>query len=217
MKSMNNPLISIIFCISLIICISISQHANYLILVILMAYAIYEHCLPSVIKAIIRVRWILLFIVLITCFTTPGEVIQPFIILLAWLIHLTPTYEGLYLGVMQSIRLICLIVVISLMTSRLRRDELISAFYHLLAPLSVLGFNAERFAARLCLTLEYIQKPQTLSESLIKLNALRQVSKTVADDSALHVIELALIELNSLGFAVVFCIALLPFLVIYYQ
>ena len=212
---MNNPLISVIFCISLIICVSISHYANYFILIVLMSYARYARDLPSLVKAILRVRWLLIFIVLITSFSTPGEVIQPFLSLS--LAHLIPTYEGCYLGIMQCVRLMCLIVVISLMTSRLTRDELVSAFYHLLAPLSLLGFNAEKFSARLCLTMEYMQKPLSFSESIIKLNALKEAPKIETNDSDQQMIQLGLIELDSLGFTMVFCIALLPFLVIYFQ
>ena len=213
---MNNPLISLIFCISLIVCISISYYANFIILAVLLAYASNQHHVPIVIKAVARVRWLLVFIILITSLSTPGELIQPVAAIDIWPAHFIPTYEGCLLGVMQSIRLVCLITAISLLTTSLKRDVLISAVYHLLLPATLLGFDAEKFAARLCLTLEYMQKPLSFSESLNQLNTLRQ-----ADNSnnliSHQAIELAIITLNDWQLMLIFLVSLLPFVVHYFN
>jgi energy-coupling factor transporter transmembrane protein EcfT len=102
-----------------------------------------------------RIRWILLSLLLIFAFTTPGEYI------IQWPWSWAPTYEGLNAGFMQFARLCIMLAGLSLLLATSVREDLIVGFYLLLKPLHRLGLNAERFAARLWLTLHYVeQAPQ---------------------------------------------------------
>ena len=211
---MKNPLISVIFCINLIICISVNYTLNLIILIILVFYtALNEHVL-AVMKAILRIRWILITVLLITSINQPGELIQPVVQILP--VNLTPTYEGVYQGILQGIRLVCMMIVISLMTSILKRNQLISAFYQLLLPLTFFNLNTERAAARLCLTLEYMQKPVSLSQFLTKLRTLKQNAENIPDAYETQIIRLEIFEFNKLDFTCIFFSTLLPFLVFRY-
>ena len=212
---MTNPLIRVIFCISLIVCISINYIFNPLILILLIGYATISGHVTDVFKSLIRIRWILFTILLITSINQPGELIQPIIQILPF--SLIPTYEGVYQGLLQSIRLICLMLLISLMTLILKREQLISAYYQLLTPLSLFKLDIERAAARLCLTLEYMQKPVAVSEFLEKLDILNNKNAITSDAAMLQMIELEIVEMNRFDFVHIFFLALLPFVVNHYQ
>ena len=100
-----------------------------------------------------RVRWILLALLLIYMFSTPGEYIAqwPW----AWLV---PTYEGVDSGLLQLGRLCVMLAGLSLLLVTTTRPQLVAGFYMLLHPLRYIGLQPQRFAARLWLTLHYVEQ-----------------------------------------------------------
>jgi energy-coupling factor transport system permease protein len=101
-----------------------------------------------------RMRWLLLTMLLIYAFSTPGEYIA------GWPFWLAPTYEGLNGGLLQALRLSMMLAGLALLITMTSRKQLIVGFFILLWPLRYLGLDPERFAARLWLTLHYVEQPQ---------------------------------------------------------
>lgn len=98
-----------------------------------------------------RSRWILVSVLLVYLFSTPGEAL--------WLIPYipTPTREGLVDGVMQMGRLMCLLASLSILLTQLPREKLMSGIFSLIYPVRFVGVSRERIAVRLALTLHYAE------------------------------------------------------------
>ena len=90
--------------------------------------------------------------------STPGEYVQ-------WMpIDWGVTYEGLRAAGLQITRLATMLGCIALLMATTPRNDLIAGFYLLLTPLKVVYLKPERFAARLYLTLQYLEDTQLVSE-----------------------------------------------------
>lgn len=98
-----------------------------------------------------RTRWVMLSLLLIYAYTTPGQP-QP-----DWLGIFAPSREGLIDGILQLIRLVASLAGLAILLERLHRQQLIAGLYTLLAPLQLLGLSRERVALRLALTLHYAE------------------------------------------------------------
>lgn len=109
-------------------------------------------------RMLVRSRWLLLTLLLIFSFTTPGEYVR------GWSTAVAPTYEGVRMGLLQAGRLTIMLAGLSLLLGSTGRESLMSGIYFLLQPLTVLGLSPQRFTARLWLTLHYVElapdKPQ---------------------------------------------------------
>jgi len=116
--------------------------------VLLFAFAISGHKLMQLLR---RTRWIMLSLLLIYAYSTPG---QP---LLDALGMLSPSREGLADGLLQLARLLAALAGLAILLDRLHRQQLIAGLYTLFAPLQWLGLSRERFAVRLALTLHYAE------------------------------------------------------------
>lgn len=104
---------------------------------------------------------------LIFLFNTPGEHI------VSWSYRIKPTYEGLEAGITQLSRIVLMLAALSMVLKHNTMQQMISGLYGLLKPLAVLGVNVERFAARLCLTMHYLEqekpnnaKPTSMTKGL---------------------------------------------------
>ena len=108
-----------------------------------------------------RVRWLLISMVLIFAFNTPGEYLPQ------WPFELAPTYEGLYAGLLQAVRLCMMLAGLALLLATTSRENLMAGFFLLLYPLRLVKLHPERFAARLWLTLHYVDHapPAQLSQN----------------------------------------------------
>jgi energy-coupling factor transport system permease protein len=106
-----------------------------------------------------RTRWIMLSLLCIYAYSTPGVVVIP--PLGGW----SPVYEGLQDGAAQLLRLLAALAGLALLLDRLHRLELISGLYSLFAPLRCLGVSRERCAIRLALTLQYAEVAMMRSEA----------------------------------------------------
>jgi energy-coupling factor transport system permease protein len=103
------------------------------------------------VKLLRRARWLLLSILLIYAFATPGEYVPGIADAIA------PTYEGLRSGAMQALRLVTMLAALAWLLAGCSREQLMSGIYMLLLPFKPLGANPERFAVRLWLTLYYVE------------------------------------------------------------
>lgn len=99
-----------------------------------------------------RARWLMVSLLLIYAYATPGEYLRdlPF--------ELLPTYEGIAAGTQQVLRLALMLAALALLLATTGREQLMGGIYQLLLPLRWLGFPPERFAARLWLTLHYVEQ-----------------------------------------------------------
>ena len=99
-----------------------------------------------------RSRWLLLTLLLIYAFSTPGEY-PPW-----WSQGLAPTYEGMRSGLLQAARLAIMLLGLTLLLGSTPRAQLMAGIFQLLLPLRHLGLAVERFTARLWLTLHYVEE-----------------------------------------------------------
>jgi energy-coupling factor transport system permease protein len=106
----------------------------------------------SFLHAVRRMRWLLLSLMIIYAFGTPGELIPLFPI------NFSPTYEGLLLGWLQIEKLLIALAALSLLLISSSRGQMLLGLYMLLMPFKFIGLNIERFAARLMLTLDYVEE-----------------------------------------------------------
>lgn len=107
---------------------------------------------PQALNLLRRTRWLLLSLILIYAFATPGASLLP-----QWGAF-SPTEEGLRSGVIQAWRLVLLLLALALLMASSTRENLLAGLYTLLRPFKVLGANPERAAVRLWLTLHYAEQ-----------------------------------------------------------
>lgn len=99
-----------------------------------------------------RSRWLLLAMLLIYAFSTPGEYLA------YWPFEFAPTHEGLMQGALQAGRLTVMLAALAILLGATKRDALVAGIFQLIAPLRWVGLNTERFSARLWLTLHYVEE-----------------------------------------------------------
>ena len=104
----------------------------------------------SIPKVIFKLKFFLIITFLLYVFNTPGQYI------VVWP-YLSPSYEGLSLGLTQIIRLLNSVAMITMMISLMSYQTLIETFYLIIKPFRPLGIDAKRFAVRLYLTMEYVK------------------------------------------------------------
>jgi energy-coupling factor transporter transmembrane protein EcfT len=98
-----------------------------------------------------RTRWIMLSLMLVYGYVTPGEALW------AQAGMLSPTQQGLLEGVLQLSRLVFMLAALSVVLNTLSRQQLIGGLYTLMFPLRCFGLSRERVAVRLALTLYYAE------------------------------------------------------------
>ena len=126
-----------------------------------------------------RFKWFFLVMMGIFAFNTPGEHIA------SWPIAISPTYEGLLAGSTQTLRICLMLAALSLIINANTRQQLISGFYFIFLPLKFLGLEVERFAARLWLTLHYVelQRDSNAKQNLFtQLKAMTNLQSSAIDE-----------------------------------
>jgi energy-coupling factor transporter transmembrane protein EcfT len=98
-----------------------------------------------------RSRWLLLSMLLIYAYATPGQYLS------GLPDNFAPTYEGLQAGLMQMGKLAAMLAALSLLLALSSREDIMVGVCLLLQPLRQMGIAPERFAARLWLTLHYVE------------------------------------------------------------
>jgi energy-coupling factor transporter transmembrane protein EcfT len=122
-------------------------------------------------RSLLRFKWFFVVMLFIFSFNTPGEYVQ------AWPFAFGPTYEGIVAGVTQTLRIMLMLAGLSLILACNTRQNLISGFYFIFSPLKFFGLQIERFAARLWLTLHYVELQ---SETKHKQDFMRQLKNMAA-------------------------------------
>ncbi|HEY3301679.1 MAG TPA: CbiQ family ECF transporter T component [Methylophilaceae bacterium] len=173
-----HPTIKLINLLILAIAINIiSDVALFLIGIILILMLLFYR-VSGMVKVLFRLRWLLFSLTLVYAFNTPGEYLSQ------WPFTLAPTYEGLHQGGMQMLRICLMMAGLTLFTATTNRQQIMAGFYTLLYPFKIFGFPTERFAARLWLTLYYVEHRQqsTTQVSIFQsLKSAQVLSATVQD------------------------------------
>lgn len=108
-----------------------------------------------------RVKWLLMILVMVYAFSTPGEYIQSF------KLPVRPTYEGLIAGLTQTLTIVAMLAGLALVLSSTPRAKLIGGLYQLFSPLQQLGVKTEKIAVRIWLTLHYVESRRPLINTKI--------------------------------------------------
>ncbi len=108
-------------------------------------------CAAHLLSLLRRTRWILISLLLIYAYTTPGAAL--------WeqLGSVSPTLEGLQDGALQLGRLLSVLSGLAILLALLPQAALISGVYSMAYPLAWFGLSRERIAVRLALTLQYAE------------------------------------------------------------
>ena len=105
-----------------------------------------------------RLRWLMLAILLVYGWWTPGESLFP-----AYVVF-SPTVEGLQLGVMRMLVLVIIVSAVHLLLQSTAREQLLAALMQLFTPFSSRQFR-ERAAVRIVLSMEAAGQMQPLLRS----------------------------------------------------
>lgn len=95
-----------------------------------------------------RLRYMLLVLVVLFAWQTPGVLVWP------RLGGLSPTFDGIRLAADHAARIVLVVSVVAFMLHGLSHAQWVQGVYGLFAPLRRLGFPADRFALRLQLVLQ---------------------------------------------------------------
>lgn len=148
---MTHPSVLILLWVCLVISIQSLQTTGLLLAgfpLLALAYALSATRLITLLR---RTRWIMLSLLLIYAYATPGVAVW------ASLAQFSPTHEGLTNGLLQLCRLAFTLAGLAILLNLLPRQQLISGLYVLTYPLRYVGLSRERLAVRLALTLQYAE------------------------------------------------------------
>jgi len=149
---------------------------------LLLAYAMAGFPAPGgLLSMVIRLRWLLVAILLVYGWWTPGELLWPA------LGAVSPTLQGLGYGLARIFALVCIVSAVHFLLQVTERGQLVSALMQLGAPF--LGPLArERFAVRVLLTLEAVVPVQAIvSDALLQRNQQqRGLSRLVFHANAVY-------------------------------
>ncbi len=151
-------------------------------------------------RLIKRLRWVFIVMFLIFLLNTPGEHI------VSWPYSVKPTYEGLHAGIKQVLSITLMLATLSLILAKNTTQQLISGLYFLLKPLSLIGVDIKRFAARLWLTLHYVelQQAEKTKTTLLTKGLVERLETVFSGDSVQHVeVKLEKNTLTWLDYAVI--------------
>lgn len=112
--------------------------------------------LPGAGTALRRLRWLLLALVFIYGWLTPGVPV------IAALADVAPTWEGLESGAIRVLILLGMVLAVYLLLSTTSRDQLLTGLNWLTRPLRWVGLDARRLNVRLVLTLHRVPRAQLL-------------------------------------------------------
>lgn len=100
-------------------------------------------------RALPRLRWLLLAMGAVYGWTTPGQYL--------WSGWFSPTYEGLWLGGAQIARLFAVMASLQILLTKMDRPAIFAGLHVLAGPFDWLGLSRNRMALRLTLTLEMME------------------------------------------------------------
>jgi energy-coupling factor transporter transmembrane protein EcfT len=103
-----------------------------------------------------RLRWIMLSLLLIYGYATPGNAVWQAI---EWplLAQFSPTDEGLIAGFLQLGKVVTMLAALAILAGLLSQQQLMSGLYYLIYPLRYVGLSPEKWVVRLALTMQYAE------------------------------------------------------------
>lgn len=131
---------------------------------------------PGLRRLVRRIRFLLLAILIVFAWMTPGQALFPF-----WT-SLGPTREGLLLAAEHGLRLVGVVALVALLLGRGGRDFVVSGLYALMAPCAIVGLSRDRLAVRLLLVLRLAENPPSGG-----WRHWLDTADLAADDGPLHV------------------------------
>lgn len=147
--------------------------------------------------SLLRFKWFFIVMLLIFAFNTPGEHVAK------WPFAFSPTYEGLVAGTTQLLRIMLMLAGLSLILASNTRQQLISGFYFIFSPLKFLGLKVERFAARLWLTLHYVEQQDSANNRQDFMSQLKNMAALKPDQISEQVsVTLTVPKFNIVDYAV---------------
>lgn len=134
--------------------------AAKLIIAFLILTIVYLSCHPrhidSAWKSIRRLRWLFLSIFIVYLWFTPGKP------LVSGYANVLPTVEGVQLGLLRIASLVVIVLAVNVLIRSTSRGGLIASILWLSKPIKLIGIPNERLAVRIALTLEDVDKVQSL-------------------------------------------------------
>jgi hypothetical protein len=120
----------------------------------------------ALLQMVLRLRWLLLAILLVYGWWTPGVSLLP--AMGAW----SPTTAGLVTGFLRVLSLVLIVVAVHLLLQVTTRSELLPAIMQLIRPVTT-HVVRERLAVRILLSLEAVIQVQSLVSEALKKQPLR--------------------------------------------
>jgi len=115
----------------------------------------------TLLRMIKRLRWLLLAILLVYGWWTPGVSLWPDAG------TLSPTLDGLYLGMLRVMALIAIVAAVHLLLQSTPREELLPAIMQLVRPLTTRHMR-ERIAVRTLLSMEAVTEVQSIAGDVLR-------------------------------------------------
>ena len=116
-------------------------------------------------QMVLRLRWLLLAILLVYGWRTPGIGLFPAIG--SW----SPTGAGLVVGLLRILSLVLIVAAVHLLLQVTSRGELLPAIMQLIRPVTT-NAGRERLAVRILLSIEAVARVQTLVSDTLKEHPL---------------------------------------------
>ncbi|PKO45092.1 MAG: hypothetical protein CVU29_09275 [Betaproteobacteria bacterium HGW-Betaproteobacteria-22] len=177
-----HPLVKIYSVITLLLIASLLQHEMLILLALIMSLVALCFQAAHFFRALKRMRWLLVSILVIYAYLTPGELL-PYLPM-----NYSPTYEGLAHGLLQIARLVVALAVLSILLASTKKEVLMSGLTMALRPLAALGFDVRRFSVRLLLTLKYVETLALNQSVKFNFNHFGDVEQYILANEALDVI-----------------------------
>ena len=129
---------------------------------LLLLYALAGNPSPATLARMLkRLRWLLLAILLVYGWWTPGISLWPAAG------AFSPTMEGLYLGMLRVLALMAIVAAVHLLLQSTPREELLPAIMQLIRPLTTRQMR-ERIAVRTLLSMEAVTQVQSLASEVLR-------------------------------------------------
>ena len=168
-----HPLVKILYFMFVLLLSSVASSTQLFFLIVFFCLIFLGLKNKTFIYAVRRMRWLFLSLLMIYAFGTPGELIPLFPV------SFSPTFEGLQLGLLQIEKLLIALAALSLLLLSSSRAQMLLGIYMLLMPFKFLGLNIERFAARLMLTLDYVE--ELAVKDIYSFNQLDEIHASVEE------------------------------------
>lgn len=166
-----DPRVKICLLIAMVVLIFlIDSVVGYAILIgfIIMIIAISQIPARTVLKSLKPLIWIILFTLLVHLVSHDGKILFK-----VWIFEVTD--EGVYRGILISLRLIMLIVLSSMLTFTTSPLKLTEALERLLSPLARFGVPAHELAMMMTIALRFIPTLLEETDKIIKAQTARGV------------------------------------------